>query len=182
MIIVRQYPSRAHPSNSIVYQAIFQKMEEVLSRPIAGAVVDFLPILAALFEAHRPGRRQRTSNLEMPRNWALLLLESNNVFIYVKHQTTPCMTSSATIAAVYRQLSLHKPGLTQCINRNQTRSLAVGEPIPSFEALGIRTPIAAAVRAAFPNVSVPTETQSKFIPAIMSGSDVLLKDEPGTGK
>lgn len=55
-------------------------------------------------------------------------------------------------------------------------------PPLSFEDIGILSPISAAIRTAFPNVKIPTETQSKFIPAILSGNDVLLKDEPGTGK
>ncbi|KAG6878655.1 hypothetical protein C0993_001178 [Termitomyces sp. T159_Od127] len=53
---------------------------------------------------------------------------------------------------------------------------------PTFEKLGLHPPIAASLRAAFPNVKTPTETQATFIPAILSGKDVLLKDETGSGK
>lgn len=58
------------------------------------------------------------------------------------------------------------------------------EPVKrlAFEDLGLHPPIVAALQAAFPNVKYPTETQSKFIPAILSGKDVLLKDETGSGK
>ncbi|KAG6862409.1 hypothetical protein C0995_011849 [Termitomyces sp. Mi166 len=52
----------------------------------------------------------------------------------------------------------------------------------SFEDLGLHPPIVASLRAAFPNVKAPTETQAKFIPAILSGKDILLKDETGSGK
>lgn len=55
-------------------------------------------------------------------------------------------------------------------------------PKPTFEAAGIRPPIASALRAAFPNVYHPTKAQNEFIPAILSGKDVLLKDGTGTGK
>jgi superfamily II DNA/RNA helicase len=53
---------------------------------------------------------------------------------------------------------------------------------PSFEALGLRPPIVASLQAAFPNVKHPTETQAQFIPAVLSGKDLLLKDETGSGK
>lgn len=55
-------------------------------------------------------------------------------------------------------------------------------PKPTFESAGIRAPIASALRAAFPNVQHPTQTQGQFIPAVLSGKDVLLKDGTGTGK
>jgi superfamily II DNA/RNA helicase len=48
--------------------------------------------------------------------------------------------------------------------------------------LGIRPAIVAAIEVAFPNIQFPTESQKKFIPAIMEGYDVLLKDDTGTGK
>ncbi|KAG6818029.1 hypothetical protein H0H87_009184 [Tephrocybe sp. NHM501043] len=53
---------------------------------------------------------------------------------------------------------------------------------PTFEDLGLHPPIAASLRTAFPNVTSPTKTQAAFIPAILSGKDVLLKDETGSGK
>ncbi|KAG5735953.1 ATP-dependent rRNA helicase RRP3 [Termitomyces sp. T112] len=52
----------------------------------------------------------------------------------------------------------------------------------TFGDLGLHPPIVASLRAAFPNVKAPTETQANFIPAILSGKDVLLKDETGSGK
>jgi len=52
----------------------------------------------------------------------------------------------------------------------------------NFGDLGLHPPIIAAFRSAFPNVTHPTESQIKFIPAILSGRDVLLKDETGSGK
>ena len=52
----------------------------------------------------------------------------------------------------------------------------------TFSDLGLHPPILAALRAAFPNVEYPTETQERFIPAILSGKDVLLKDATGSGK
>ncbi|KAG6911520.1 hypothetical protein DXG01_011822 [Tephrocybe rancida] len=54
--------------------------------------------------------------------------------------------------------------------------------VTTFEDLGLYPPIAASLKAAFPNVTSPTATQAIFIPAILSGQDVLLKDETGSGK
>lgn len=51
-----------------------------------------------------------------------------------------------------------------------------------FEDLGLHTPITSALNSAFPNITRPTEAQAKFIPAILSGKDVLLKDGTGSGK
>jgi superfamily II DNA/RNA helicase len=48
--------------------------------------------------------------------------------------------------------------------------------------LGIKPAVAAAIQTAFPNIRFPTESQIKFIPAIIAGYDVLLKDDTGTGK
>lgn len=55
-------------------------------------------------------------------------------------------------------------------------------PKPTFESIGIRAPIASAMRAAFPDIQYPTKAQNDFIPAVLSGRDVLLKDDTGTGK
>lgn len=52
----------------------------------------------------------------------------------------------------------------------------------TFADLGLHPPIIAALKSAFPNVQYPTEAQAKYIPAILSGKDVLLKDETGSGK
>ena len=52
----------------------------------------------------------------------------------------------------------------------------------TFDDLGLHPPILAALRTAFPNVQYPTEAQEKFIPAIISGKDVLLRDTTGSGK
>jgi len=52
----------------------------------------------------------------------------------------------------------------------------------TFESIGVRKPIAVALSSAFPHIRHPTETQTRLIPAILSGKDVLLKDETGSGK
>ena len=53
---------------------------------------------------------------------------------------------------------------------------------PSFEDLGIDHYVLKGVRRAFPHVEVPTPLQSNFIPAVLEGRDVLIKDNTGTGK
>ncbi|KAF5323352.1 hypothetical protein D9611_005800 [Ephemerocybe angulata] len=55
-------------------------------------------------------------------------------------------------------------------------------PRVDFENLGLHPPIVASLRAAFPDVKYPTDVQSEFIPAILGGKDVLLKDATGSGK
>lgn len=65
---------------------------------------------------------------------------------------------------------------------NTSRGSPVLEQDYPFAQLGIREPIARALVDAFPDVRTPTPTQAKFIPAILAGKDVLLKDATGTGK
>ncbi|KAK7059063.1 hypothetical protein VNI00_001687 [Paramarasmius palmivorus] len=55
-------------------------------------------------------------------------------------------------------------------------------PAPTFESLGLRSNLVEAVYSAFPGVRYPTATQAKLIPAILAKKDVLLQDEPGSGK
>ncbi|KAG1875647.1 P-loop containing nucleoside triphosphate hydrolase protein [Suillus subalutaceus] len=52
----------------------------------------------------------------------------------------------------------------------------------TFESLGVGTPIAAALRAAFPDVQKPTTMQRKMISAVVGRQDILLQDFTGTGK
>jgi hypothetical protein len=54
--------------------------------------------------------------------------------------------------------------------------------LPTFESLGLRPNIVTALHAAFPNVKRPTEMQAQLIRTVISGDDVLLKDQTGTGK
>lgn len=53
---------------------------------------------------------------------------------------------------------------------------------PSFQSAGIRPGIAASLAAAFPQVKHPTEMQLQLIQGVLSGKDLLLKDQTGTGK
>lgn len=56
------------------------------------------------------------------------------------------------------------------------------EPTLSFEELGVDDYVLRGVRRAFPHVETPTPLQSNFIPAVLEGRDVLIKDNTGTGK
>lgn len=52
----------------------------------------------------------------------------------------------------------------------------------TFRAIGLSTPVVDALEETFPHIKEPTIIQSRFVRAILSGQDVLLKDETGTGK
>lgn len=52
----------------------------------------------------------------------------------------------------------------------------------SFEELGVDHYVLKGVKRAFPHVETPTPLQLNFIPAILEGRDVLIKDNTGTGK
>ena len=52
----------------------------------------------------------------------------------------------------------------------------------TFDTLGLSPQVLSSLREAFPNVQTPTAAQAKFIPAILSRKDVLLKDLTGAGK
>jgi len=56
------------------------------------------------------------------------------------------------------------------------------KPTLSFEELGVDHHVLKGVRRAFPHVEMPTPLQSNFIPAVLEGRDVLIKDNTGTGK
>lgn len=66
--------------------------------------------------------------------------------------------------------------------KQQVAPVITSETRLTFENLGLHPPIVTALQAAFPNVKFPTEAQAKFIPAILGGTDVLLRDETGSGK
>lgn len=55
-------------------------------------------------------------------------------------------------------------------------------PVPSFKDIGVSSAVAHALQKTFPNVQVPTKSQRKFIPAVLSGQDVFLQNDTGTGK
>ncbi|KAG2154732.1 P-loop containing nucleoside triphosphate hydrolase protein [Suillus clintonianus] len=63
------------------------------------------------------------------------------------------------------------------------RAKSTGTPdVVTFESLGVGTPIAAALRAAFPDVQQPTTMQRKMISAVVGGQDIIMQDFTGTGK
>jgi superfamily II DNA/RNA helicase len=54
--------------------------------------------------------------------------------------------------------------------------------LETFESLGVDKHVVRGLKRAFPHITSPTFMQKEFIPAIMSGKDVLLQDRAGTGK
>ena len=52
----------------------------------------------------------------------------------------------------------------------------------NFEQLHLQRDIVKALHLAYPSVQHPTPVQRRFIHAILSGKDVLLRDKTGTGK
>ncbi|KAG2350251.1 P-loop containing nucleoside triphosphate hydrolase protein [Suillus weaverae] len=90
-----------------------------------------------------------------------------------------------------RQSVCRKHGLFRYMSRSSeahTKELlhanSTGQALPdvTFESLGVGTPIAAALRAAFPDVQQPTTMQRKMISAVVGRQDILLQDFTGTGK
>jgi superfamily II DNA/RNA helicase len=54
--------------------------------------------------------------------------------------------------------------------------------LETFESLGVDEFVVRGLKRAFPHITGPTSMQKEFIPAVMSGKDVLLQDRTGTGK
>ncbi|KAF7784593.1 hypothetical protein Agabi119p4_758 [Agaricus bisporus var. burnettii] len=89
---------------------------------------------------------------------------------------------------------LARPGCHAIRTCNKRRNLSTSAPgnveeepkkddgKARWEKLGLRKPLVEGLSRAYPNVVYPTRAQEIFIPAILSGGDVLLKDETGTGK
>ncbi|KZT30608.1 P-loop containing nucleoside triphosphate hydrolase protein [Neolentinus lepideus HHB14362 ss-1] len=99
-------------------------------------------------------------------------------------------TSCATLAALSARRSLQAHSSQYCAEsriRNITaRPYSIngtsGKEVLTFEDIGIHPIVVESLRRAFPNVQNPTDTQCDFIPQVLSGKDVLLKDDTGTGK
>ncbi|KAK0198227.1 P-loop containing nucleoside triphosphate hydrolase protein [Armillaria mellea] len=62
------------------------------------------------------------------------------------------------------------------------KSVPDGAPAITFETLGLRPSVVNAMHAAFPNIRDPTDAQTRLIPAVLSGMDVLVTDDTGSGK
>jgi hypothetical protein len=96
-------------------------------------------------------------------------------------------SSTSTLRRWSRQFIYQKLQQARYVSRNAETYTPLSSrpfvgPKPTFESIGIRAPIASAMRAAFPDIRYPTKAQNDFIPAVLSGKDVLLKDDTGTGK
>jgi len=52
----------------------------------------------------------------------------------------------------------------------------------TWEELGLRKSLVEGLLRAYPEVVAPTTAQTMFIPAILEGKDLLVKDDAGSGK
>ncbi|OAX44180.1 P-loop containing nucleoside triphosphate hydrolase protein, partial [Rhizopogon vinicolor AM-OR11-026] len=105
--------------------------------------------------------------------------------------------SSSPVALLYRSWARQSVCRNHAVLRYMSRSAeahvnhvkSTGQGLHSseqdvvtFESLGVRPPIAASLRAAFPDVQQPTTMQRKLISAVVGKQDILLQDFTGTGK
>lgn len=110
------------------------------------------------------------------------------------------MLSSSPVALLYRNWARQSVCRKHALLRYTTRSTEAHvkkqshakstehglrsneRDVVTFESLGVRTPIAASLRVAFPDVQQPTTMQRKLISAVIGRQDILLQDFTGTGK
>ncbi|TFK57051.1 P-loop containing nucleoside triphosphate hydrolase protein [Heliocybe sulcata] len=96
--------------------------------------------------------------------------------------TTFAAVSPGRIIHAYRS-QRYSPGLSIKLLTTRLYSNAAGsKDAISFEDIGVHPVVVKSLHAAFPNVRNPTETQCEFIPQVLSGNNILLKDGTGTGK
>jgi len=55
-----------------------------------------------------------------------------------------------------------------------------GAPGLHFQSLGIQSSIVNQQVNSFPHIASPTASQKEFVPALLAGKDVFIKDETGT--
>lgn len=106
------------------------------------------------------------------------------------------MHSSLSRLAAGPRLCILRPACSRIQARHKHHAIAASKTAASdaaanpfapseqitFQDLGLRDPLVNALHVAYPNVRFPTTSQTEFIPAILGGRDVLLKDATGTGK
>ena len=85
----------------------------------------------------------------------------------------------------WRSIRTHRYStLTHQVNKPRRH-----EPISAYsgqektwEELGLRKSLVEGLLRAYPEVVAPTTAQTMFIPAILEGKDLLVKDDAGSGK
>ncbi|KAJ3530352.1 hypothetical protein NM688_g7723 [Phlebia brevispora] len=106
--------------------------------------------------------------------------ESVDQICAAPHASAATMSLLPTTALLWRRC----PTLTRfsiSCRRISSHGKQVASP-DSFEQLGLNRAVVMALQEAFPNVKQPTRMQAEFLPLVISGKDVLLKDRTGTGK
>jgi len=107
-------------------------------------------------------------------------LPSVTVLRHCSRWVLPRGTRWASSLSNSQEITPSSPGISQTSSPLDAHSARHDRL--TFEDLGLHPPIIASLQAAFPHVRYPTDVQARFIPAILEGKDVLLKDVTGSGK
>ncbi|KAI0830609.1 P-loop containing nucleoside triphosphate hydrolase protein [Trametes gibbosa] len=100
--------------------------------------------------------------------------------LFVQAGTAHSLRVSSALSPIRPRCSLYWPQPRRL--HSGSRDTVQHPHEASFESLGLRPAVLAALRLAFPSVEQPTPIQRQFIDAVLGDHDVLLKDKTGTGK
>jgi len=81
-----------------------------------------------------------------------------------------------------RRFSSSSTRLVDKPRRHEPISAHSGQEKKTWEELGLRKSLVEGLVRAYPEAVAPTTAQAMFIPAILEGRDLLVKDDAGSGK